>query len=280
VPNDSNHLNTAVYAEAERLLSEAKVWKLGNFGWLNAYDPDPELIGHAQWQTDPPIDTPLFGDERATYKPEPPEWLKIIAVAGADFEGLMEAARMSIGLLLLSIDAAKGRDFFDDSSVDLHRMSALMYLATASERLRELFVAAAFRRDQDKYNKSKAKVHGKSRSEFFSPFFEAAENFSGFDCLTKLIALVPDVEKMRKERNVLVHRIATEIAQRERESHARRNRPVEVATFEELQTFRVAMREHHDKKHQDIIRSLSGRYMLMVLASNEIFNFENSVRAR
>ena len=57
---------------------------------------------------------PYLFNARATYKPkqpEPPEWLRTIAVAGADFEGLMEAARVAIGLLLLSINSAKVRNF-------------------------------------------------------------------------------------------------------------------------------------------------------------------------
>jgi hypothetical protein len=279
VANKSNHLNDAVHAEVERLLIDAEIWKLSNFGWLNAYDPDPEFIGHAQWQTEPPIDTPLFFNARATHnvesQTEPSGWLKTIAVAGADFEGLMEAARMSMGLLLLSIDAAKEKEFFDDSFFDVHRMSARMYLATASERLRELFIAAAFRKGQEEFNNSK-----KSRRKFVSPFIEAADKFTGYDCLAKLISLIPAVVKMRDDRNTLVHEIATEIAQRERESHARQSEPPPptVENFQELQAMRVTIREHSGKKREAVIKALSERYTLLVRTSNEIFFFEGRVR--
>jgi len=284
------HLNDALHVEAERLLTVAKIWKLGKFGWLNAYDADPELIGHAKWQSEPPIDTPLFFNARATYKPkqpEPPEWLRTIAVAGADFEGLMEAARVAIGLLLLSIDSAKGKEFFDDSFFDVHRMSALIYLATASERLRELFIAAAFRQKQNEYNKSKLKVSGKSRREFLSPFVEAATTFAGYDCLSKLTFLIPAIVEMRDERNILVHEIATGIAHRERESHRRTNESVDptsadptIENFQEFQKMRIVIRERLAQERDAIIKKLSERYMLLVLTSNEIFDFESRVRHR
>lgn len=279
------HLNDTLHAEAERLLTVAKIWKLGNFGWLNAYDADPDLIGHAQWQTDPPIDNPMIFNARGTFKaaqPEPPEWLKTIAIAGADFEGLMEAARMSMGLLLLSIDAARGKPFSNDSFFDLHRMSALIYLATASERLRELFIAAAFRQGQEEYSKAKGKVHGEPRRRFLSPFIEAADRFTDCSCLSKLIALAPDIVKMRDERNVLVHEIATEIAQRERQSHVQQSEPPAptAENFQKLQTMRAAIREGFAREREAAIKSLSDRYSLLVRVSNEIFEFENHVRRR
>ncbi|WMT71912.1 hypothetical protein [Bradyrhizobium sp. Ash2021] len=278
-------MNDALHGEAERLLTVAKIWKLGNFGWLNAYDADPDLIGHAQWQTDPPIDNPMVFNARGTHKaaqPEPPEWLRTIAIAGADFEGLMEAARMSMGLLLLSIDAARGKDFVNDAFFDLHRMSALIYLATATERLRELFIAAAFRQGQEDYNRSKDKVHGEPRRKFSSPFIEAADKFTNCGCLSKLIALAPDIVKMRDERNILVHEIATEIAQRERQSHAQQSGPPPptVENFQALQSMRAALRERFARERETAIQNLSDRYSLLVRVSNEIFEFENYVRRR
>ncbi len=281
--NQSNHLNDAVHEEVERLLREAKISKLSSFGWLNASDPDPDLIGHAKWQLTPPIDNPLFFNARATYKPtqpEPPDWLRSIAVAGADFEGLMEAARMSMGLLLLSIDAARGKEFFDDAFFDVHRMSALMYLATASERLRELFIAAAFRQKQDEYNKSKAKAGTNSRREFSSPFAEATTSFPGHECLSKLNCLIPAVLEMRRERNILVHKIATAMAHREREAHGRKSELADPTTenFQEFQKMRSVIRERLARERDTTIEKLSERYTLLVLTSNEIFDFESQVR--
>ncbi|MCP3468026.1 hypothetical protein [Bradyrhizobium sp. CCGUVB23] len=278
-------MNDTLHAEAERLLTAAKIWKLGNFGWLNAYDADPDLFGHAQWQTDPPIDNPMIFNARGTHKaaqPEPPEWLKTIAIAGADFEGLMEAARMSMGLLLLSIDAARGRHFVNDPFFDLHRMSALIYLATASERLRELFIAAAFRRGQEDYNRSKGTVHGEPRRKFSSPFIEAADKFTNNGCLSKLIALAPDIVEMRDERNTLVHEIATEIAQRERQSHAEQSGPPAptIENFQKLQSIQASFRERFARERETVIKNLSDRYSLLVRVSNEIFEFEHHVRRR
>lgn len=281
--NGPTHLNDEIQKEAERLLMDAEIWQLSSFGWRNADDPDPEFIGHAKWQVEPPIDNAMIFNARANYKaemPTPPDWLKTIAVAGADFEGLMEAARMSMGLLLISIDASKENDFGDDLFFDLHRMSALMYLATASERLREVFIGAAFRQGQAEYDKLKGNIHGKPRRRFLSPFLEAADRLPDSDCLRKLIILAPDIVSMRNERNILVHEIATGIAQRERDSHARQNRPLGTATFQELQTMRVAIRKRFADERAAIMASLSARYTLLVITSNEVFNFENFARRR
>ena len=224
VTTGPTHLNDTLHAEAERLLTVAQIWKLGNFGWSNAYDADPDLIGHAQWQTDPPIDNPMNINARGTFKAaqlEPPEWLKTIAIAGADFEGLMEAARMSMGRLLLSIDAAKGNDFIN-------------------------------------------------------------QNFGNCGCLSKLAALVLEIVKMRTERNSLVHEIATEIAQHERQSYAQQSGwpPPTVENFQELQTMRAAIREGFAREREAAVKNLSDRYSLLVRVSNENFEFENHMRRR
>jgi hypothetical protein len=282
--NNSHHLNASVQAEVERLLREANIRKLNNFGWLNADDPDPELIGHAKWQIKPPIDNPMLFNARSTYipkQPDPPDWLKTIAVAGADFEGLMEAGRMSMGLLLMAIDAARGAEFFfDDVFFDVHRMSALIYLATASERLRELFIAAAFRLKQKKYNKASGIIYdNKTRGHFTSPFIEATDEFAGYNCLSKLIALAPAIVAMRRERNILVHEIATRIAHREQAAHAVQSdlSPI-VESFEQIQILRARLRERFAQEHATTIETLSAHYMLLVLASSEIFDFESRVR--
>jgi len=49
--SDIQQLDEALRRRAEELLNAALVWKIGSYGWLNAYDADPEFVGHAMWQT-------------------------------------------------------------------------------------------------------------------------------------------------------------------------------------------------------------------------------------
>ena len=104
-------IDEALRIEIEKLLNNEKIWAFDTFGWVSAYDVDPEFVGHAMWQTEPPIDigTLVFNDN-AEPLPRPEEWRQLLAISGADFGGLMKAARMSIGLYLpmwsFSVEAA------------------------------------------------------------------------------------------------------------------------------------------------------------------------------
>ena len=85
--------------EAGNLLLSHNVYDIGNYGWQSEDTEDPDYIGHAMWQTNPPIETEweyLFGNGPVRHRPTEKE--KLLTVAGSDFEGLMRASRLSIGL--------------------------------------------------------------------------------------------------------------------------------------------------------------------------------------
>jgi hypothetical protein len=79
--------------EVESVLNEAFVYDIGSYGWLNENDADPELVGHAMWQTDQPsIDhNALFGETPVRRRPQEVE--KDILTAGEDFCGVMQISR-------------------------------------------------------------------------------------------------------------------------------------------------------------------------------------------
>src|SRR5258708_856832 len=87
---------------ATAALIAADVYDIGNYGWLNENEADPDFIGHAMWQTDQPLaralDDPLE-EQPVRERPSPRD--KQILVAGEDFCGTMRLARLSIGLALL-----------------------------------------------------------------------------------------------------------------------------------------------------------------------------------
>src|ERR1700752_3296412 len=91
--------------EIRTLLQANDIYELESYGWLDAYNDivDPELIGHPMRQRDSFWWRFLF----ATDCPNPPQltpWEKSLVIADGDFEGLMEAARLSIGLMLFQRD--------------------------------------------------------------------------------------------------------------------------------------------------------------------------------
>jgi hypothetical protein len=168
-------LDDALRKEIEKLLNEAAVYNFGAYGWLDAYTADPEYIGHAMWQVEPSLDFDSFNGDR---QPQAaiPDWQQWLAISGADLVGLMNAARMSIGLFLFQAKLSEGA-LFNTEFYDLHQMSAIIYLATASERLREFFIAAAFRKSKKAYNKG-VQYKGQERGGYVIPFEEAKDSFA------------------------------------------------------------------------------------------------------
>lgn len=43
---------TTVEAAVESALEEQQIYDIGSYGWVGPDEPDPDLIGHAMWQTD------------------------------------------------------------------------------------------------------------------------------------------------------------------------------------------------------------------------------------
>jgi len=109
----------ALEREVQSALAEASVYDVSSYGWLNENDADPGFIGHAMWQIDPPsIDLKaLLGETPVSRRPEDIE--REILTAGEDFCGLMQAARLSIGLALLWQTQAHKDPWNEDAVCDL-----------------------------------------------------------------------------------------------------------------------------------------------------------------
>lgn len=289
LPQTARQLDAALRAKIELLLSAAKVWNLHSYGWINAYDADPEFIGHAMWQTDPPFEHDhLWGIRRRRNaspppRPQPTEKEELLSVSGADFDGLMDAARMSIGLFLLQVEAMREFQFHDDRFFDLHQMSAIIYLATASERIREFFVAAAFGVPQQAYQEG---AYGKSkRTKYTTPFLEAKEMLSEAspdlaEPLSKALPLAEQIVELRKTRNKLVHELATAIGRRERQMLQERPQSpaVDDFKFEDFQKMKEAAKALHERRIVDAMRPLADWYDLLARLSNEVFKIEHVLR--
>jgi hypothetical protein len=224
-----------------------------SYGWQNAHDADPEFIGHAMWQTDTPLDDLFESESDSATRPDAPEWLKRIALEGTDFEGLVQAARMSIGLFLVQANLAQDNIFhsFNHGDLfDLHWMSSIIYLSTASDRIRSLFVAAVFRKTSDEYEKGK--YNGQDRGWYATPFFEAKDCIASSstieqEALVRLPDLAEEVHQLRKVRNGLIHQLATTLALRRRSALDQPPRPRrrDELDFASLQKLREETEENH-----------------------------------
>jgi hypothetical protein len=286
-------LDEALRRETEQLLLEAEIWNFDDFGWLDADTVDPEFVGHAMWQTDGPSDIYLeyafIGREsdEAHAPQEPLDWQKLLAVSGADFCGLMKTARMTFGLLLFQAKLLRGNIFHDDSIFDQHWMSTVIYLSTASDRLRELFVAAVFQNSSKKYKKG-GPYNGKERDRYSTPFEEANETVRPrYQELSvefgKLPSMAQKIDEFRKRRNQIIHEVATVVGRRERElldNQAWKVRPEEHFDFSDIDIEKTEQHNKaaHEKRISETVSQLTEWYFLLVRASNEVFIIENKLR--
>ena len=152
------------------------------------------------------------------------EWQKSLIIAGGDFEGLMESARLSIGLMLFQ-DALPRVSMDQSSFLSLHLMRAMLLRGAASDRLWDFFVSAVFNkpREQSREISSSAKAYyakgrfqNRDRRQYSTAFYEASEyKFAKHsDAVSASIKALPEIaqkiEPFRSSRNGIVHRIATE----------------------------------------------------------------------
>ena len=163
-------------------------------------------------------------------------------------------------------------------------MSAVIYLATAAERLREFFVAAAFRQTQAEYRKRGNSYRDEARTKYATPFLEALDSFASPDSsspLERLHAMAPTIQTIRDKRNELVHELATSMGRREHQRlSGRQPQPTdpENVNFAELRAAITAMKDERAEKIGTATKELADWYMLLMRASNEAFIFERRRR--
>jgi hypothetical protein len=207
--------------EVRSVLNDAAIYDIDSYGWLNENDPDPEFIGHAMWQTDQPsIDlNALMGEQPVRRRPEEAE--KPILTTGEDFCGLMQASRLSIGLALLWHRQARKNSWNESPFFWLHHMDAILKLAIASDRLRDLLIVSCTGASLKSY-KSKAK-----RNRLYVTSFKEAEQLLGdrglrnsrlSEPLVSLPKLGDVIFAYINRRNTIVHEVATRMANFMRDS--------------------------------------------------------------
>src|SRR5438105_8940759 len=130
--------NEHVRAEITKLLHARGVYELGSYGWSGPDDYDDRMIGHAMWQTDSLYFRFLEAHISTTHAqgpaPRPLEsWEQFLIKSGGDFEGLVEAARLSIGLTLFQQHATEQDHYAENSFFQVHLISSMVLLSAASD---------------------------------------------------------------------------------------------------------------------------------------------------
>jgi hypothetical protein len=205
-------------------------------------------------------------------------WQKFLVIAADDFEGLLEAARLSIGLMLFQSDIIGERpDTFDTSIplplISVHLMSSMIFLSAASDRLRDVFVAAVYNKTTAEYHHGK--YNKKPRSWYTTPFIEAIEYLQDGTFSESVAALPPlteEIHKFREARNEIVHVIATALAQRGKDLV---NNPPSAHDDEE--EFEIdweatnAMIAEAEAEHRERMSRAIRWYQLLIEVSNHVF---------
>ena len=214
-------LPAAIEKEVRSALTNAHIYDIDSYGWLNEDDPDPDFIGYAMWDMDQPsIDHDSLIGEESVHR-QPTEIEKFILTAGTDFTGLMQVSCLSIGLALVWHHQALHDPFGDSPFYWLHYTDSFLKLAIASDRLRDLLVVACTGTLPVCY-----KSQAKRNRRFVTPFNEAkgllATRGLQDTRLTEPVASLPlfgaKIFEFIDRRNTIVHEIATRMAKLMRDS--------------------------------------------------------------
>jgi len=117
--------------ELRESLNERGLFEIGQYGWLDDGELDPEYCGHAMWQEKPPE-------------------LKKLLILGEEFAILMRSARHSLGLTCLYSDATSSSLNDTCSSGSFYFADTINKLNLSSDRIREFLITAFAHRSPGK----------------------------------------------------------------------------------------------------------------------------------
>lgn len=277
--------------EAGKLLLLQDVYDIGNYGWQSEDTEDPDYIGHAMWQISPPVETEweyLFGNGPVRHRPTEKE--KLLTVAGKDFEGLMRASRLSIGLCLLHKTIAMQKPLDDNHYFWLHHTDSILQLNMASDRIREYFVVAFFDETSDTY-----KQKGKKNGWFVTPFIEVRGHCQENQVksnITDAVALLSDmadrIYSFRESRNGIVHDISTKLGKMHKELVERQQQEFDSdnisKTAKDIPDYGAMIQrqgeinEEHEKELSESSLLIIEWYKTLVKFSSHVFEAEHWLR--
>jgi hypothetical protein len=277
--------------QIQAVLDDNGVYDVTMYGWQDHDTPDPNSLGHYLWQAAPPFAQDweaLLNYKRPTLSPSASD--EFLLQQGEDFVGTMLFARRSIGLALCHAKAANPRTLDEDDEFWHGYTSSLLWLNIASDRLREYFLMGVFQQTgDDEYKEGVRKDSQKSRlwkhQHYLKPF-KVAVGTSDVECelLTALRPVAKAIGQRRKERNQIVHDMATRTARRsimllrEQRENALNGPPPPPPdlTFTELQACSHLNPQYDELQAATI--NMTAWYLDLINASNLVFQIEHAMR--
>jgi hypothetical protein len=280
--------------ETDSLLCSNGVYDIGNYGWQSEDTVDPEYAGHAMWQTNPPFEMEWeYVFDNAPVRNKPTDKQKLLSIAGNDFEGLMQASRLSLGLCLFHQTSAINKPLQDNHYFWLHHTNSILHLNMASDRIREYFTVAFYGKTEKKYNRRRDDYRGNRYDWYTTPFIEARDlclESQSDSKVTQALSPLPEVSAeihlFRQLRNKIVHEISTKLARREKELVEGQQeaygspRPVKTAdlSFEELVKHQSTIGQEQREELLAASSTLIGWYKALAKFSSHIFESEYWLR--
>jgi hypothetical protein len=279
--------------EANSLLTANGIYDIGSYGWQSEDTEDPEYIGHAMWQLEPPVETEwgyIFDGGAVQHRPT--DIQKRLMVAGSDFEGLMRASRLSAGLCLLHKTIAERRPLDDNHYFWLHHTDTVLQLNIASDRIREYFVLAFFGETSESY-----KNNEKKNAWYVTPFIQArdrSQSIAGLDNLKDAISPLPAMAEViyefRESRNEIVHKISTKLGRREKELIESQQEAYDaprtkqatgtIFNYEQMLKDQTDLDAKHKNELSESINRLVSWYKVLIKFSSYVFEAEHWLRKR
>ena len=285
---DLREASRAIEISVREILWSMKLYQFDSYGWKSPDEIDPNYLGFAMWCTDPPFDILRFaypGDKRA----EPlklPQWLEGVAVAGADLEGLMDAAWRSIGNAHFQNRVLGEPPDSHHGMMGVYLLSAIFTLGAASDRVRELFVASVFRMKAKEYEMTTSS-NVPNRKRYMAPFAEAiALNMPDVnELINDLHGSALKIVECRKVRNKRVHEIATGLGQLEKGTISRATRGYRIGGIPEFGSdgYRQSIEQANAERNKKLASELNfpvDWYRSLVSMSNKVFEIEHRLRKK
>jgi hypothetical protein len=268
------------------VLKTTGLYDIGSYGWRNENEPDPEFVGHAMWQVDQPLGQALMDTlEERPVRDRPSARDKHVLVAGEDFCGMMRLARLSMGLALLWRAHRPGHVLAEQPYLSLQYTDAVLKLAIAADRLRDVLVVACTGDTVLAYE-----LREKRHKWYVTPFQQIRQlletrgpvNKSADEAISALPPLADQIYAHLERRNQIVHEIATHSgrltgrqvealeSRYQRQQQRKTSEPPRMADVRDLQD---AQSEYHAELDA-LVKNVTEWYALLVKTASYVFEIE------
>lgn len=273
--------------EVSDALQRHDIRDMFDHAWVAEDTASDEFIGLAMWVSEhhSPV---LHGCQTPSgYSRE--EYHLLITTC-EDLESLMQLARLGIGHSLWMSDLIKSQSIFflHDHQFWLNHINSVTLLGMASDRLRDLFLAAYFRTTFNEYKNKNEKRFikpGNLKSTFYQyPFVDASNTPRPPNIATnleKLVDLTKKIHQSRERRNKTVHDLATKAAKFMKKFLASDPTGVmtrNVTSYEEMLENAQKVHIANCAELDDEIRFAKDWYSNLIKATSITFEVENILK--